>query len=254
MTRPGARHAGERPEPVRGRRRRTETVAVTVVIGAVVAAVLFVPRLISRPGDHRSDAAFDSSASFSPKPPKASATDGCWTAAHTHVDCRATHRYEVLPAGGECTMAKAMRYLGGRWLVDVPMRVRVIGWAGGRCAIDAGRGVQGSARNVLREPAPEWRQCVDVRKRLVVRCSQPHTGEYIGSGRTGRATPQECAAAAKTYINKAPAQYAATLRIDVLDLVSGAPVSQRCVVSARGGRLLTTTIRNLGVWPVPVTV
>ena len=222
-----------------------------------MSAVLFVPRLISRPGGIRAESATTqvptgavSAAAQSPSQTSSSpavALDGCSTADRVGVDCRATHRYEALPAGSPCTMAAAMHYLGGRWLLDVPMTVRTMAWPGGRCVIDAGRDVHGSARGVMREPAADWRRCADTRRKIVVRCSQRHTSEFIGTGSTRRASPQQCATAARIYINKPPASYADKLSIAVLP-------GGLCLVSARGNHLLTTTIRNLGVWPVPLTV
>lgn len=216
-----------------------------MVIAALVAAVMIVPRILGNSQEDLGDGTTTATSS-TPSAMRMAVAAGCSTADRIGVDCRGTHRYEVLPAGGDCTLRVAVTYLGGRWLVDVPMGVRVVDWAGGRCALDAGRNVHGSARDVLHEPGADWRRCADGRRKIVVRCSIPHTGEYVGTGSTGPATQKQCADAVRKYINKAPAGYLDKLEIKPLDVL--------CLVSARGDHLLTTTVRNLGVWPVPVTV
>ena len=223
--------------------------AIAIGIAALVAVVLFVPRLIGGSG-RTADAILaepSTTRSGTPTPaPMAATAGGCWTAARVSVGCRATHRYEVMPGPIACTTKSMTEFLGGGFLVDVPIRVRVIEWPGGRCAVDLGRDVHGSARNVLHGPAPDWRTCYDSRTKTVVRCSQPHTGEYVGTGSIGPASPRQCAEATRKYINKPPGSYR-----DKLDV---RPAGDKCLVSGRGDHLLTTTIHNLGVWPVPLTV
>lgn len=223
--------------------------AIAVGIAALVAVVLFVPRLVGGSGGGADAILAEPSltASGTPTPaPMAATAGGCWTATRVGVDCRATHRYEVMQGRIACTTRAMTDYLGGRFRVDVPMRVRAVEWPGERCAVDLGRDVHGSARNVLHGPAADWRTCYDSRTKTVVRCSRPHTGEYVGTGSIGPAGQQRCAVAVRSYINKAPASYR-----DELDI---RPAGDKCLVSARGGRLLTTTVHNLGVWPIPLAV
>lgn len=113
--------------------------------------------------------------------------------------------------------------------------------------------VMGSAHNVLQEgTAAGWRRCFDRRTQSAVNCSQLHSREYVATGSTRRPTPDECVAAAATYLNQLPANLVDDLVVGVKDVPSGNPDPARCYIDARGNQLLDDSVRALGVRPVPI--
>jgi hypothetical protein len=189
-----------------------------------------------------------------PPSPSSTAPSGplCWDARRAGVDCREDHRLEEIPASAVCNQARVITFLGGLSSLDVTI-ARAATAPTGACAVDATRDVRGSARDVLRgEAAAGWRRCVDRRVRKNVPCSELHSGEYLSTGRPGRATEVECRVAAAQYLDQRPEYVAGDLQIRPLDVRSGTADSARCVIDARGNHLLTGSVRNLGQRPVPI--
>jgi len=185
-------------------------------------------------------------------PKTAAAEPGCWTAARTAIDCREPHRYEEIPQAASCDQAAVIGFLGGQPGLDVTV-AKPANSPTGRCAVDAVREVSGSARDALQGSASaSWRRCVDRRVTKNVPCSALHSGEYVATGSTRRATDAECQQAAARYLDQVPGALVEDLEIRVFAVPSGTKDPARCIIDARGNHLLTTSVRNLGTRPVPI--
>jgi hypothetical protein len=122
-----------------------------------------------------------------------------------------------------------------------------------RFALESAVDVSGTARGVLLTSASaSWRRCFDRRSATVVNCAQVHSSEYFATGSVRRATPDECLAAAETYLDQLPVNVADDLIVSVLPVPTGTRDPARCSIDARGNHLLTGTVRSLGSRPVPV--
>lgn len=189
-----------------------------------------------------------------PKSPVQTTAAGprCWSAAREAIDCREKHRFEELPGAATCDQATVVRFLGGSPAIDV-VTARAAPAPGGGCAVQLADDQMGSAHNVLQQgTAAGWRRCFDRRTQSAVNCSQLHSREYVATGSTRRPTPDECVAAAATYLNQLPANLVDDLVVGVKDVPSGNPDPARCTIDARGNQLLDDSVRSLGVRPVPI--
>ncbi|WP_406047461.1 hypothetical protein [Kribbella sp. NBC_00889] len=176
----------------------------------------------------------------------------CWAASRQPVDCREKHRFEELLGATNCDQATVVRFLGGSPAIDV-VTARGVTAPGGGCAVQTADDQMGSAQNVLQQgTAAGWRRCFDRRTQTAVNCSQLHSREYVATGSTRRPTPDECMAAAATYLNQLPANLVDDLVVGVKDVPSGNPDPARCTIDARGNQLLDDSVRSLGVRPVPI--
>ncbi|GAB3936015.1 hypothetical protein GCM10029976_047180 [Kribbella albertanoniae] len=201
-----------------------------------------------------------SGTSSTPRPSSPSSTPvpstapehGCWTSRRTAVDCREPHRYEEIPQSASCDHAAVIGFLGGQTGLDVTV-AKVAQSPAGRCAVDAGREVSGSARDALQgSSGAAWRRCVDRRVTKNVACSALHSGEYVATGSTRRASDAECQLAAARYLDQVPGALVEDLEVRVFAVESGTKDLARCIIDARGNHLLTTSVRNLGTRPVPI--
>jgi hypothetical protein len=189
--------------------------------------------------------------SSTPVPPTA-AELGCWTSARTAIDCREPHRYEEIPQASSCDHAAVIGFLGGQNGLDIVV-AKAAQSPTGRCSIDAGREVSGSARDALQgATGVAWRRCVDRRVTKNVPCSALHSGEYVATGSTRRASDAECQLAAARYLDQVPGALVDDLDVRVFAVASGTKDPARCIIEARGSHLLTTSVRNLGTRPVPI--
>lgn len=188
-----------------------------------------------------------------PKSPQTvAAGPRCWSAAKEGIDCREKHRFEELLGATNCDQAAVVRFLGGSPAVDV-VTAQPAAAPGGVCAVQTDEDVMGSAHNVLQQgTAAGWRRCFDRRTQSAVNCSQLHSREYVATGSTRRPTPDECTAAAATYLNQLPANLVDDLVVGVKDVPSGNRDPARCTIDARGNQLLDDSVRSLGVRPVPI--
>lgn len=196
------------------------------------------------------------STSNTPRPtspvPSTPAEQGCWTSGRTAVDCREPHRYEEIPQASSCDHAAVIGFLGGQAGLDITV-AKVAQSPAGRCSVDAGREVSGSARDALQgSTSAAWRRCVDRRVTKNVPCSALHSGEYVATGSTRRASEAECQLAAARYLDQVPGALVEDLEVRVFAVPSGTKDPARCIIDARGNHLLTTTVRNLGPRPVPI--
>ncbi|MFK4088453.1 hypothetical protein ACI2LF_30345 [Kribbella sp. NPDC020789] len=231
-------------------------VMIGEIVGLIVLVVSFVRWLIpDDPGTAEPPAVTVSTTSSTrPSSPVSSTPveQGCWTAARTAVDCREPHRYEEIPQTPSCDHAAVIDFLGGQLALDVTV-AKVAQSPTGRCAVDAGRVVSGSARDALQSStSATWRRCVDRRVTKNVPCSALHSGEYVATGSTRRATDAECQLAAARYLDQVPGALVEDLEVRVFAVPSGTKDTARCIIDARGNHLLTTTVRNLGTHPVPI--
>ena len=176
------------------------------------------------------------------------ADDVCRTAADQPVDCREPHRYQTLP--GNCTLATMIDFMGGDVGREVPFAV-VREATGGGCIIDTRDEVEGTAADAFAQPTDDrWRRCVlgdDL-----VRCDQPHEGEYVATGQAGKADLRECTSAADEYMGRGFDQVSELLKVVVIDEVEAEPESARCVIMVRGAQLMTSSVRALGQNRVPI--
>ncbi|TCC57570.1 hypothetical protein E0H73_29805 [Kribbella pittospori] len=189
-----------------------------------------------------------------PKSPVATTAAGprCWSASQGLIDCREKHQFEELLGATNCDQAAVVRFLGGSPSVDV-VTAQPATVPGGVCTVQTDEDVMGSAHNVLQQgTAAGWRRCFDRRTQSAVNCSQLHSREYVATGSTRRPTPDECVAAAATYLNQLPANLVDDLVVTVKDVPSGNPDPARCTIDARGNQLLDDSVRSLGVRPVPI--
>lgn len=83
-------------------------------------------------------------------------------------------------------------------------------------------------------------------------CSERHTGEYLGTGSPRRATQAECEIAARDYMDQDLGTVGTELMVEALDIASGSPVPERCIIEARGSHLLDGTVHDLGVKSPPI--
>ena len=124
---------------------------------------------------------------------------------------------------------------------------------GSSCVLDAGHELRGSAKDVLQSgTGAEWRRCFDRAKGKNVSCSTVHTGEYVATGNSKRATDADCLVAATTYLDQLPGNLVEDLIVRPINVKSGHPDPARCIIDARGNHRLTDSVRNLGSRPVPV--
>ena len=270
MTQKPAAVRAEGKQPPHGRaRERANTLTVIGVVAGVVGAVAAVVAVVVdvRAGDKLESVA-------QPSVPAVSAPDGtkplseapsglhqlaagvCLTGDLSPVEsCELGHRYEVVAIGEDCARDTLIRYLGGDPEVEV-LRVayeeRDIGGSGRRaCIVDdptSDLSAQ-SIRDVLKTPASDaWRLCQDSRLSLgEVSCAEPHTGEYVKPRSGIGAEPVDCVAAAERYMNASYKRVADELTIRTIRTAEGPD----CVVAVLGNNVLTKSVRNLGVSPVP---
>ncbi len=176
----------------------------------------------------------------------------CWTSAKVVVDCQETHRYEEIPQVPSCDQGVVTGFLGGVATVDV-LVARPASMPGSSCVLDAGHELRGSAKDALQsESGAVWRRCSDRAAGKNVPCSTVHTGEYVATGNSSRATDPVCLVAAATYLDQLPGNLVEDLTVRAINVKSGHPDPARCIVEARGNHRLTDSVRNLGSRPVPV--
>jgi hypothetical protein len=167
------------------------------------------------------------------------------------VDCRESHRYEQF--GGDCSIASLLDFMGGRTGLDVafghPTAPR-----GGECLLDNGRDMSSSAREALAADDEDdaWRRCYDSRRDRLVPCDEPHNGEYVATGNNGKASSDECVAAAGVYMERSIAANADLLRVQVIAKTDDDQNSPRCLISIRGTQRLGGSVRRLGANTLPV--
>ncbi|GAA1696799.1 hypothetical protein GCM10009745_48620 [Kribbella yunnanensis] len=238
-------------------------ITTLVVIGEIAGLVALVVGLIKwvLPNDPATAEVPIVTVSTSSTPPPASsstpvsspaAEPGCWTSRRTAIDCREPHQYEEIPQAATCDYAAVIDFLGGQVGLDITV-AKVAQLSAGRCSVDAGREVSGSARDALQGPTSAgWRRCVDRRVTKNVPCSALHSGEYVGTGSLRRATDPECQLAAAKYLDQVPGALVEDLEVRVFAVASGTKDPARCIIDARGNHLLTTSVRNLGTRPVPI--
>jgi hypothetical protein len=186
-----------------------------------------------------------------PSNPTENVKVACFSSGDEPVDCRESHRYELFP--GDCTIASLVTYMGGRAGLDVALG-QPLGASGGGCLLDSGRDVSTSAREVLAADDGDdaWRRCYDNRRGQIVPCDAPHSGEYIATGATSKATQDECIEAARAYMDRSIAANAELLRVQVIDKIDPNQNSPRCLISIRGNQRLGASLRHLGVNTVPI--
>lgn len=105
-------------------------------------------------------------------------------------------------------------YMAGSAGTDVVLAT-VRPWSGS-CVIENPDEVTETAAAVLsggRDDA--WRRCLDDRQGRLVPCSADHTGEYLGTGQSRKASPDECAAAAEAHLRQTPAKVGDLLTVPV---------------------------------------
>jgi hypothetical protein len=92
-----------------------------------------------------------------------------------------------------------------------------------------------------------WRRCVDALRQATVACNAEHTAEYVYSASTATASVN-CTDKASAYMNHAFADFASDLSVQ--KATSGTSIA--CVVSVRGGDVLTGSVRRLGTGALPL--
>ncbi len=180
--------------------------------------------------------------------PSAATQAQCWSATVAAAPCESEHRYELLPGG--CDLPTLASYLGGRSDLDVPDAEARLGVVNDRCVLDPGRTVVGSAAGILASSGDDaWRLCYDTAKASYMNCSLPHAGEFVATGRVGRATLAECTEAAETYLDQSLAELP---ELQVQAVTTGRLLGG-CFVSARGSQHLTASVRSLGPNTLPLS-
>ncbi|WP_405064417.1 hypothetical protein OG474_22935 [Kribbella sp. NBC_01505] len=231
-------------------------VMIGEIVGLVVLLVSFVRWVIPNdPGTAESPTVTVGPSSTPPPAPSStpvSSAPACWTSGGTAVDCREPHQYEEIPQAASCDLAAVIDFLGGQAGLDVVV-AKAAQSPAGRCSVDAGREVSDSARDALQgSTSASWRRCVDRRVTKNVPCSDLHSGEYVATGSTRRASDSECQLAAARYLDQVPGALVEDLEVRVFAVASGTKDPARCIIDARGNHLLTTSVRNLGTRPVPI--
>ncbi|WP_375432843.1 hypothetical protein [uncultured Friedmanniella sp.] len=176
--------------------------------------------------------------------------ENCLDQARRPVDCAQPHRFEVLT--GPCTTAAAVEYLGGAPGTDVPLFNPIV--SDSRCLLEAASNVEGTSRDAFLEPGADiWRRCVDDRRRSLVPCSANHSGEYAAAGPADDGNERDCPTAAADYLHQSLSEVDDQLKVTGLKVLKESdPSDARCLIEIRGKQLLTKSIRNLGVGPVPL--
>ena len=232
---------------------------MAALVGIVAGVLEIVDYLSDEPTGPLVSSAPSSSPAQSSAPPgtadqtspsaTSTADEACLSSADQPVDCREPHRYQTLP--GQCTLASLIDFMGGDVGREVPFPV-VRKTSGGGCVIDARADLEGSAANAFAQPTDDqWRRCVlgdDL-----VRCDQPHEGEYVAAGKAGKADLSECTSAADDYMERDFDQVSDLLKVVVIGEVEADPESARCVIMVRSAaQLMTSSVRALGQNRVPI--
>ena len=165
------------------------------------------------------------------------------------VDCREPHRLEKVD--GPCSTGGMLEYMSGRAGTDVVLAT-VRPWSGA-CVIENPVEVAETAADVLAGGSDDaWRRCLDDQQGRLVPCSKDHTGEYLATGETRKASQAECEQAAEAYLGQPLAGVADLLTVRAVAEVDPDPNAPRCLITVRGSQPLTASVRNLGVSPVPI--
>jgi serine/threonine protein kinase len=266
-------HAATTPLEGGGNRRRSRrrvfAVAVALAV-ALIAAGSVVLALQLTGGSASPHAGSDTSASQSAPSTPVSGTSSlstsstssaaaalspgtCVLASLAPASCDAQHAYEIYATGSQCTFDALLNYLGGvpgtdTLLPQIQGRAVSVG-ATSYCVLQgpAAQG-SGSARDVLDSSAGDaWRRCVDALRQATVACNAEHTAEYVYSASTATASVN-CTDKASAYMNHAFADFASDLSVQ--KATSGTSIA--CVVSVRGGDVLTGSVRRLGTGALPL--
>ena len=173
----------------------------------------------------------------------------CLDDGYRAVDCREPHRLEQV--SGPCSTGGMLDYMSGRAGTDVVLAT-VRPWSGA-CVIDNPRQVAETAADVLAGGSDDaWRRCLDDRQDRLVPCSEDHTGEYLATGQTRKASQAECERAAEVYLGQPLAGVTDLLTVRVVAEFDPDPNAPRCLIAVRGTQPLTASVRELGVRPVPI--
>jgi hypothetical protein len=234
---------------------------VSLIVGGVTAVVHFFGGGDDEPVAAPSGASTGAGTGSTTQPsPTSSAPTGptspagvkCWTSAKAVVDCQETHRYEEIPQVPSCDQGVVTGFLGGLATVDV-LVAHPASMPGSSCVLDAGHELRGSAKDALQSgTAAVWRRCSDRAVGKNVPCSTVHTGEYVATGKSSRATDPDCLVAAAAYLDQLPGNLVEDLTVRAINVKSGLPDPARCIIEARGNHRLTDSVRSLGSRPVPV--
>ena len=177
------------------------------------------------------------------------AASTCLDGAGEPIDCREPHQYERY--SGDCSTPGMLRFMAGRPGLDVVLASVVRD--GGGCLLSTPVTVADSAAQALSGTGDDaWLRCVDERESRLVSCDRPHTGEYVATGRAGKADLDECRAAAEVYMDQSLGSVGDLLQVHVVDEIDDDPNSARCLIAIRGSQPLDASVRNLGVSPVPI--
>ena len=236
----------------------------TVVAGVVAVAAFGLDvfdRVGSRseaPAGDMSDSRPSPSASASASPAPSTAPSGataavpastCLDDAGKPIDCRAPHQRERY--SGDCSTPGMLRFMAGRPGLDVVLAR--VARDGGQCLLSTPVTVADTAAQALNGNADDgWLRCLDERQDRLVSCDQPHTGEYIATGRAGKANLVECQSTAERYMDQSLESVGELLQVRVVDEIDDDPNSARCLISIRGSQPLVASVRNLRVSPVPI--
>jgi hypothetical protein len=177
----------------------------------------------------------------------------CLSSALQVVPCERQHAHEVVNIG-DCDEAALVEYLGGEPGLDVVFlstsTLDIPGAAAAVCVVSDQEGLASvtSVQDVLMtERGSAFRWCLDQRQ-TDVPCSEPHVAEIVGAADADLEAEPDCKAAAETYMSTVYERVAQDLRVFADRRTDGI----RCVVAARGRNLLTRSLRDLDVAPVPL--
>jgi hypothetical protein len=174
--------------------------------------------------------------------PLPSAAERCGSARGELVDCQLPHRYETYV--GSCDTGGVVAWLGGRADVDV-VRATVVA-SDRSCLVDLKTEAVGSASQAFKRGAsPAFRRCWDEQSGSLVTCDEPHTHEYIAAAVERIATADQCAEAARTYLEVGIDQRSDELRVSALTEVPAVGDNARCVIEVVGAERLEQSVRAI---------
>jgi hypothetical protein len=179
----------------------------------------------------------------------------CLSAARQPTSCDVPHPYEIYRLGASCDFKSLLAYLGGVVGADTLMAA-VAGHSftvekQPVCALN-GPGasmLDGSAKQILLSSKGDgWRRCLDERDSQAVPCNRPHTSEYVFAGTVPAGSTLDCSSQASSYLDAAIANFTDELKVQK---VRTSP-TEACLLTIRGGDLLTASVRRIGTGALPV--
>ncbi|WP_133753983.1 hypothetical protein ACF3NT_05375 [Naumannella halotolerans] len=159
------------------------------------------------------------------------------------------------PGPDGCSIGSATEFLGGTAGIDVLVPEVQVETIGETCVLTVPmEAVAGTAAGVLdTDQDAAWRACTNAHAgKLVVPCSEPHTGEFVGWDLSSGSTPLErCNTAAATYLGADPGPLDDRIRVTI---EPDADTPTPCLLSTTRTNLgIPVVLRNLSDWGFTVT-